>query len=78
MTPWAAGLILECGQIVCYILLITVDHVIARYVFVCLATAATSSFFPILWPGELSRVWFFLSGSLKAICTIQVKLVHCI
>lgn len=52
MTPWFAGLILECGQIVCYILLMTVDHVVAKYVFVCIATAATSSFFPILWPGK--------------------------
>lgn len=52
MTPWCAGLLLECGQIVCYILLITIDHVIAKYVFVCMATAATSSFFPILWPGK--------------------------
>lgn len=49
---WIAGLILEVGQIICYILLITVENVIAKYVLVCIATAATSSFFPILWPGK--------------------------
>lgn len=52
VSPWMAGLALEVSQIVCYILLITVDNVVAKYVFVCIATAATSSFFPIIWPGE--------------------------
>lgn len=52
LSPWVAGLILEIAQIICYILLITVDNAVAKYVFVCIATAATSSFFPILWPGK--------------------------
>lgn len=52
MSPWVAGLILEVAQIICYILLITVENAVAKYVFVCIATAATSSFFPILWPGK--------------------------
>lgn len=52
LSPWVAGLILEISQIICYILLITVDNAVAKYVFVCVATAATSSFFPILWPGK--------------------------
>lgn len=55
MTVWVAGLILELGQIICYILLITIDNVVAKYVFVCIATAATSSFFPIIWPGKGPR-----------------------
>lgn len=46
------GLILEVSQIICFILLVTVENVVAKYVFVCIATAATSSFFPIIWPGE--------------------------
>lgn len=53
VSPWVAGLVLEVAQIVCYVLLVTVDSVVAKYVFVCIATAATSSFFPIIWPGEL-------------------------
>lgn len=52
LSPWVAGLILEISQIICYILLITVKNAVAKYVFVCIATAATSSFFPILWPGK--------------------------
>ncbi|KAJ4423085.1 hypothetical protein N0V82_002214 [Gnomoniopsis sp. IMI 355080] len=52
MSPWVAGLILEVSQIICYILLITVENAVAKYIFVCIATAATSSFFPILWPGK--------------------------
>lgn len=52
LSPWIAGLILEVVQIVCYVLLITVRNAVAKYIFVCIATAATSSFFPIIWPGE--------------------------
>lgn len=52
MSPWVAGLILEIGQIICYILLITVENSVAKYVFVCIATAATLSFFSIIWPGK--------------------------
>lgn len=35
-----------------YILLITVNNATAKYIFVVIATAATQSFFPIIWPGE--------------------------
>lgn len=47
-----AGIGLEVGQIVFYILLITVNNATAKYIFVVIATAATQSFFPIIWPGE--------------------------
>lgn len=48
------GFILEVSQIICFILLVAVKNAVAKYVFVCIATAATSSFFPIIWPGEKS------------------------
>ncbi|ROW03097.1 hypothetical protein VMCG_05808 [Cytospora schulzeri] len=53
LSPWVAGIGLEAGQIICYILLITVDNAAAKYVLVVVATAATSSFFPILWPERI-------------------------
>lgn len=53
LSPWIAGLGVELVQIICYILLITVKHPIAKYIFVMIATAASQSFFPIIWPGEL-------------------------
>ncbi|ROW06258.1 hypothetical protein VPNG_08103 [Cytospora leucostoma] len=53
LSPWIAGMGLEVGQIVCYILLITVRNNVAKYVLVVIATAATSSFFPILWPERI-------------------------
>lgn len=52
LSPWIAGLGVEAVQIVCYILLITVKQPIAKYIFVMIATAASQSFFPIIWPGK--------------------------
>lgn len=52
LSPWAAGIGLETAQIIFYILLITINNATAKYVFVVIATAATQSFFPIIWPGE--------------------------
>jgi MFS transporter, ACS family, DAL5 transporter family protein len=54
LSPWVAGLGVEAVQIVCYILLITVRHPVAKYIFVTFATAASQSFFPIIWPGNLN------------------------
>ncbi|KAI3393029.1 hypothetical protein diail_4805 [Diaporthe ilicicola] len=48
-----AGMGLEAGQIIFYILLITVDNATAKYIFVVVATAATQSFFPIIWPERI-------------------------
>lgn len=53
LSPWVAALGVEAVQIVCYILLITVRHPVAKYIFVTIATAASQSFFPIIWPGML-------------------------
>ncbi|KAH6695450.1 major facilitator superfamily domain-containing protein [Plectosphaerella plurivora] len=53
LNPWVAGLGVEAVQIVCYILLITVRHPIAKYIFVTIATAASQSFFPIIWPERI-------------------------
>jgi hypothetical protein len=55
LNPWIAGLGLEAAQIVCYILLITVRNKEAKYIFVMIATAASQSFFPIIWPGTHIR-----------------------
>ncbi|KAJ0108205.1 high-affinity nicotinic acid transporter [Diaporthe amygdali] len=53
LSPWVAGIGLEVGQIIFYILLITVDNATAKYIFVVIATAATQSFFPIIWPERI-------------------------
>lgn len=48
LSPWVAGLGVEIAQIVCYFLLITIKHPIAKYVFVMIATTASQSFFAII------------------------------
>ncbi|KKY30463.1 putative high-affinity nicotinic acid transporter [Diaporthe ampelina] len=53
LSPWVAGIGLEVAQIIFYILLITVDNATAKYIFVVIATAATQSFFPIIWPERI-------------------------
>ncbi|KAK2055601.1 high-affinity nicotinic acid transporter [Colletotrichum caudatum] len=53
LSPWVAGLGLEAAQIVCYVLLITVKSSIAKYIFVMIATAASQSFFAIIWPERI-------------------------
>ncbi|KAK0386856.1 hypothetical protein NLU13_5169 [Sarocladium strictum] len=53
LSPWAAGLGVEIAQIVCYVLLITVKQPVAKYIFVTIATAASQSFFPIIWPERI-------------------------
>ncbi|KAF4912802.1 MFS transporter prlL [Colletotrichum viniferum] len=53
LNPWVAGLGLEAAQIVCYVLLITVKHPNAKYIFVMIATAASPSFFAIIWPERI-------------------------
>jgi nitrate/nitrite transporter NarK len=53
LSPWVAGLGVEITQIICYILLITVKNAKAKYIFVMIATAASQSFFPIIWPERI-------------------------
>lgn len=53
LNPWVAGFGVEVVQIVCYILLITVKQPIAKYIFVMIATAASQSFFAIIWPERI-------------------------
>ena len=52
LNTWVAGLGVEILQIVCYILLITVKDKVAKYIFVMIATAASQSFFALIWPGK--------------------------
>lgn len=53
LSPWVAGLAVEFTQIICYILLITVKNAIAKYIFVMIATAASQSFFALMWPERI-------------------------
>ncbi|KZM28224.1 uncharacterized protein EKO05_0011030 [Ascochyta rabiei] len=53
LSPWVAALGVEIAQIVCYILLITVKQPVAKYLFVMIATAASQSFFAIIWPERI-------------------------
>ncbi|CAL5867333.1 uncharacterized protein PFLUO_LOCUS1548 [Penicillium psychrofluorescens] len=53
LNSWVAALGIEALQILCYILLITVNDSVARYIFVMIATAASQSLFPIVWPERI-------------------------
>lgn len=53
LSPWVAGLGVETTQIICYILLITIKNPVAKYIFVMIATAASQSFFAIIWPERI-------------------------
>ncbi|KAF1913240.1 major facilitator superfamily domain-containing protein [Ampelomyces quisqualis] len=53
LSPWVAGLSVEIVQIICYILLIAIKQPIAKYIFVMIATAASQSFFAIIWPERI-------------------------
>jgi hypothetical protein len=53
LSPWVAGLGVEIVQIICYILLITVKNPVAKYIFVMIATAASQSFFGVIWPERI-------------------------
>ncbi|KAH7305314.1 high-affinity nicotinic acid transporter [Stachybotrys elegans] len=53
LNSWVAGLGVEVVQIICYVLLITVKDPVAKYIFVTVATAASQSFFPIIWPERI-------------------------
>ncbi|KAL5388764.1 hypothetical protein DPSP01_002870 [Paraphaeosphaeria sporulosa] len=53
LSPWIAGLAVELTQIICYILLITVKNAVAKYIFVMIATAASQSFFALMWPERI-------------------------
>lgn len=68
LSPWAACIGLEASQIICYILLITVHDAAAKYVLVVVATAASSSFFPIIWPERIRAT----SGTTSAALAIGV------
>ncbi|KAM5354736.1 hypothetical protein ACJ41O_001383 [Fusarium nematophilum] len=53
LSPLTAGLGFEIVQIICYMLLITVKPPVAKYIFVMIATAASQSFSPIIWPERI-------------------------
>jgi hypothetical protein len=51
--PWVADLGVEIVQIICYILLMTVEQPVAKYILVTIATAASQLFFAIIWPEHI-------------------------
>jgi hypothetical protein len=53
LSPWVAGLGVEIVQIICYILLIIVKQRVAKYILVVIATAASQSFFGVIWPERI-------------------------
>jgi nitrate/nitrite transporter NarK len=53
LSPWVAGLSVEITQVFCYVILITVRNPVVKYVFVMIATAASQSFFAIIWPERI-------------------------
>lgn len=73
INAFVAGLILETGQIVCYILLLTVKTPVAKYIFVMMATAAGQSFFPIMWPERIRAA----KGTTGAGLAIGITNVSC-
>ncbi|KAF6804863.1 high-affinity nicotinic acid transporter [Colletotrichum sojae] len=77
LSPWVAGLGLEATQIVCYVLLITVKHAIAKYIFVMIATAASQSFFAIIWPGKSSKRIRAAKGTTTAGLAIGITNASC-
>jgi len=50
---WVAALSLEAFGCVCYIILVTVESAIVRYIFVTFALACTICIYPILWPERI-------------------------
>ncbi|TPX16514.1 uncharacterized protein E0L32_003808 [Thyridium curvatum] len=69
LNPFVAGLFVESVQIVCYILLITVKNAVAKYIFVITATAASQSFYPLLWPERIRAAKGTTSAGLAIGCT---------
>ena len=50
---WVAALALETFALICYIILMTVQAPIVRYIFVMLAMTSSIGLFPILWPERI-------------------------
>lgn len=44
---------LELVICVCYVILITVEQPVVKYIFVTLATACVSCVYPIMWPDRI-------------------------
>ncbi|CAH2354540.1 allantoate permease [[Candida] railenensis] len=66
--PFLTAFIMSLIQIICYIVLLTVNSNYAKYVMLIIATAISNSLYPILWPDRL-RV---LRGSTAAGIAIGV------
>ena len=53
LKAWAAAITLEAFGCACYIVLIIVEHPVAKYVLIVLATTTAISTFPVLWPERI-------------------------
>jgi MFS family permease len=51
--PWLVSMGLEVVIVICYIVLITVDTAVVKYIFVTLATACVSCVYPLMWPERI-------------------------
>lgn len=51
--PWTVSMALEIAIVVCYIVLITVDIPVVKYIFVTLATACVACIYPLMWPERI-------------------------
>lgn len=48
----AICILVETTSIISYIILMTVDVVIVKYIFVVIATASAACVYPVIWPGK--------------------------
>ena len=46
----------EAMSIISYIILITVQKSVVKYIFVMIASAAAACVYPVVWPGTISRL----------------------
>lgn len=51
--PWTVSMALEVVICVCYVVLLTVDQPVVKYVFVTLATACVACVYPLMWPERI-------------------------
>lgn len=51
--PWAVSMALELVICVCYVVLLTVELPVVKYIFVTLATACVACVYPLMWPERI-------------------------
>ncbi|KAF2106020.1 retrograde regulation protein 2 [Lophiotrema nucula] len=51
--PWVTAVGIESTIIVCYILLLTIDHPVVRYLCLVIAVACAGCAYPVIWPERI-------------------------